>query len=286
MMDNNLSDVDSVKAIGQWAAKSSQTEIHTIMVEKKRFNQLCAKYYPQGAPSNVKNAWNALMTVGQKYQKALVQYQKALVHQAQVEAYFAQSKLAISHLQSDTSTFPGVKTRLFKQMYDESYVVEKARVDNHYALVDSTDQLTEWKRSSAGGRLFSGLSSALVPNGFRVQMMMSPAAGNCFNGLGSTPGDIAKAFVDSSSTTFLNSVHLFHKICFDQYSKMTEEEQGSMILSDFTSGHSHSARTAGMITLWPEDAKTLKWDQGLLIARLKAIPNGAMFITGKHQQAI
>lgn len=78
----------------------------------------------------------------------------------------------------------------------------------------------------------------------------------------------------------------FHKRCFKQYDGMSEEQRYSTILSDFLAGRDHSARTAAILKLTPDQVQALDWNEGLLIAGLKAISIGAMFITGEHRDKL
>ncbi|KAH6873447.1 hypothetical protein B0T10DRAFT_567863 [Thelonectria olida] len=67
---------------------------------------------------------------------------------------------------------------------------------------------------------------------------------------------------------------------------MSEEQRYSTILSDFLAGRDHSARTAAILKLTPDQVQALDWNEGLLIAGLKAISIGAMFITGEHRDKL
>lgn len=125
------------KELSQEIAKLSQggeaTEfMKVIVVAKSKFDALVDSHFPGDASEEARAVWDLMMKQAKATHKSLIEYQEALLKQAQVEAYFVQSQVAKATLQENTSATASIKSQLFYQVYDDSYAQQKAMVVKYY----------------------------------------------------------------------------------------------------------------------------------------------------------
>jgi hypothetical protein len=137
------------------------------------------------------------------------------------------------------------------------------------------------------GKAVSGLMGLLVPIGYQHHQPLDPRAFSTFASVGKNPAERAKNLGQNpNSVEYHNAIHDLVIDIQEQFQKLPPEQRNNTYMTHWSENHNHSALAVGTVTVSEDVARKIKYDQSLVLARLKAIPVGATFLVGEHAKAV